>query len=299
MLNLLAGTEALQSGRRILGRNVEIGFYSQHRADMLAGHRTVLAEALESASAVTETHAREVLGCFLFRGDDAFKPVRVLSGGEKSRLALVKLLLNPPNLLLMDEPTTHLDIDSVEALIFALRQFEGALVFVSHDAYFLRSLAQAVVHVENGELTQYPGEYDYYLEKRSELQQLRPASPEANDSTPIAKPAVFSSKARRRMEARARQKQSQLLRNCRKRVETHERRIIQIEARLSELGEILSNKATYRDAKAAKSLKREEREKEEELKQTTAEWERAVEVYSKAMDEKESNVLVGSNTPPN
>ena len=101
------------------------------------------------------------------------------------------------------------------------------------------------------------------------------------------------------MEAQARQKQSQLLRNCRKRVETHERRIIQIEARLSELGIILSNKAIYRDAKAAKSLKREEREKKEELKQTTAEWERAVEVYSKAMDEKESNALVGSNTPPN
>lgn len=299
LLNLLAGTESLQGGQRILGRNLEIGFYSQHRTDMLAEHRTVLSEALESASAVTETYAREVLGCFLFRGDDAFKPVKVLSGGEKSRLALVKLLLNPPNLLLMDEPTTHLDIDSVEALIFALRQFEGALVFVSHDAYFLRALAQTVVHVENGELTQYSGEYDYYLEKRDELRPLRPASHETDDSTTTAKAAVLSSKARRRLEAQARQKRSRLLRNCRKKVETHEQRIIQIEARLSGLGEILSNKATYRDAKVAKALKREEKEKKEELKQATAQWEQAVAVYSKAVDEKESNALVGSNTQPN
>lgn len=286
LLNLLAGTEALQGGQRILGRNVEIGFYSQHRADMLARHRTVLEESLESASAVTESYARDVLGCFLFRGDDVFKPVKVLSGGEKSRLALVKLLLNPPNLLLMDEPTTHLDIDSVEALIFALRQFKGALVFVSHDAYFLRSLAQTVIHVEDGELTQYPGEYDYYLEKQSERRQLRLASSEANDSTPNAKASVLSSKTRRRLQAQARQKRSQLLQNCRKKVETHERRIIEIEARLTGLGEILSNKATYRDAKAAKALKREEKEKREELKQATAEWEQAVAAYSKAVDGK-------------
>lgn len=286
LLNLLAGIEALQGGQRILGRNVEIGFYSQHRADMLAKHRTVLEEALESASAVTENYARDVLGCFLFRGDDVFKLVKVLSGGEKSRLALVKLLLNPPNLLLMDEPTTHLDIDSVEALIFALRQFEGALVFVSHDAHFLRSLAQAVIHVEDGELTQYTGEYDYYLEKRPELRQLRPASSEVNDSRPTAKASVPSSKARRRLEAQARQKRSQLLQNCRKKVETHEQRIIEIEARLVGLGEILSNKATYRDAKAAKALKREEKEKKEELKQATTEWEQAVSAYSKAVDGK-------------
>ena len=287
LLNLLAGTETLQGGQRILGMNVEIGFYSQHRADMLAGHRTVLAEALESASAVTETYAREVLGCFLFCGDDVFQPVKVLSGGEKSRLALVKLLLNPPNLLLMDEPTTHLDIDSVEALIFALRQFEGALVFVSHDAHFLRSLAQSVVHVENGELTPYPGEYDYYLEKRSERQQFCSASSKVNNATQTSKASVLSSKARRRLEAQARQKRSQLLQNYRKKVETHEQRIIEIEARLAGLGKILSNKAIYRDTTVAKALKREEREKREELKQATAEWEQAVAVYSKAVDGKE------------
>ena len=106
-----------------------------------------------------------MLGSFLFQGDDAFKKVGVLSGGEKSRLALVKLLLDPPNFLLMDEPTTHLDIPSIDALLTALGQFEGTLIFISHDVYFIRAVANLVVHVNEGELTPYAGDYQYYLEK--------------------------------------------------------------------------------------------------------------------------------------
>ncbi len=285
LLKLLGGTEVLQSGQRILGTNVEIGYYSQRRADMLDANRTVLAEALESAAPVTETYAREVLGCFLFRGDDAFKPVKVLSGGEKSRLALVKLLLHPPNLLLMDEPTTHLDIDSVEALIFALRQFQGALIFVSHNAHFLRSLAQTVVHVKNGQLIPYPGEYDYYLEKRAELEKSRSVAADGEAARPApAETAALSPKARRRIEAQARQKRSQRLQTYRKKVEVHERRIITIEARLSELGEILLDRAAYRDTETAKLLRREEKAKKGELEQATAEWEQAVAEYTKAAE---------------
>src|SRR5580692_11712288 len=165
LLKILAGVLPVQKGERILGHNAKEGYYSQYRVDMLKPERTVLEEALDTPQRITEQFVRTVLGCFLFRGDDVFKKVKVLSGGEKSRLALVKLLLDPPNLLLMDEPTTHLDMPSIDALIGALKQFAGTLIFISHDVYFIRQLSTHVVRVDSGRLTHFPGGYQYYLDK--------------------------------------------------------------------------------------------------------------------------------------
>src|SRR5882724_1086851 len=145
LLKILAGVLVPQSGVRTLGHNVKAGYYSQYRVDMLQASRTVFEEAMDTPSRITEQFVRTLLGSFLLRGDDVFKKVSVLSGGEKSRLALVKLLLDPPNLLLMDEPTTHLDMSSIDALAYALDQFEGTLIFISHDVYFIRALANHVV----------------------------------------------------------------------------------------------------------------------------------------------------------
>src|SRR6185436_13105272 len=139
------------------------------RVAMLNPNHTILEEAFDTPQRLTEQFVRTLLGCFLFSGDDVFKKVDVLSGGEKSRLALVKILLDPPNLLLMDEPTTHLDMSSIDALAYALDQFEGTLVFISHDVYFIRALANHVVHVNAGRLTPYPGGYQYYLDKTKAL----------------------------------------------------------------------------------------------------------------------------------
>src|SRR5689334_23413151 len=170
LLKLLAGVLPVQHGVRDLGHHVRAGYFSQNRIDVLDARHTVLDSARDMINPVSEQTARTVLGSFLFRGDDVFKTVRVLSGGEKSRLALVRLLLNPPNLLLMDEPTTHLDVGSIDALIGALKQYHGTLIFISHDVHFIRAIATSVLHVAAspariGQLTFHPGDYDYYLEK--------------------------------------------------------------------------------------------------------------------------------------
>ncbi|MFL6595004.1 MAG: ABC-F family ATP-binding cassette domain-containing protein, partial [Chthoniobacterales bacterium] len=165
LLKLLAGVLDVQSGTRELGHNVKVGYFSQYRSDMLNPMMTVLDSARDMPNPVSEQVARTVLGSFLFRGDDVFKTTGVLSGGEKTRLALVRLLLDPPNLLLMDEPTTHLDVGSIDALVGALKQYDGTLIFISHDVYFIRAVAKSVLHINVGQLTPYAGDYDYYLEK--------------------------------------------------------------------------------------------------------------------------------------
>jgi len=167
LLKILDGLLPLSGGERVVGHNISVGYFAQHRTDVLDIKRSVLEEALEHTTGVNEQSARSVLGSFLFRGDDVFKKVSVLSGGEKSRLALVKLLLDPPNFLLLDEPTTHLDIASIDALISALKQYEGTLAFVSHDVHFIRAIATSVLHIHSGQLTSYAGNYDYYLDKTS------------------------------------------------------------------------------------------------------------------------------------
>ena len=165
LIKLLAGELEFQKGERDLGHNCRIGYFSQHRAATLDPEATVLEEVVKSSKELTEDECRGVLGSFLFRKEEVFKKTKVLSGGEKSRVNLVKFLVDPPNLLLMDEPTTHLDLVSIEALIQALDRYEGALVFISHDVHFIRKLGKTVWHIDNGQVTKYAGDYQYYLEK--------------------------------------------------------------------------------------------------------------------------------------
>jgi ATP-binding cassette, subfamily F, member 3 len=170
LLKILAGIVEIDSGNRIVGHNVDIGYFSQTRTDVLNIENTVLQEAYNAAPGyMAEESVRTILGAFLFTGDDAEKKVKVLSGGEKSRLILAKLLINPPNCLLLDEPTTHLDVDAVEALVRALKSYEGTIVFISHDIYFVSSVANNVFEVKNGRIRKFPGTFDYYLEKRDTL----------------------------------------------------------------------------------------------------------------------------------
>ncbi len=177
LLKIMAGVLEIQKGERKPGLNAKIGYFSQHRAATLDPNKSILDEVLGAGApaGLVDSEARAILGSFLFKKDDIFKKTAVLSGGEKTRLNLIKFLVDPPNLLLMDEPTTHLDIHTVESLILALEAYAGTLVFISHDVHFIRKLANKVLHVNDGTVTPYPGGYDYFLEKTGALDNERAA----------------------------------------------------------------------------------------------------------------------------
>jgi ATP-binding cassette, subfamily F, member 3 len=291
LLKILASVIPIQGGVCELGSNVKAGYFSQNRSETLNLKATVLEEAMsmrDENPEVTMQLARTLLGGFLFRKDDVFKPVSVLSGGEKSRLALVKLLLAPPNLLLMDEPTTHLDIPSIDALVAALQQYEGTLIFISHDVYFIRAIAKRVLHVQSGKLTAYAGDYDYYLEKslavdeRSALTagftDARPpqkGDEQAESTSSDEKRAGPKTKEQKRLEALARASRSAPLKEARARVKTLEREISELEKRQGELTAAMEAPETYGTPGKAHAVNRELSTVVDRLQSATAEWERA------------------------
>ncbi|HZV35482.1 MAG TPA: ABC-F family ATP-binding cassette domain-containing protein, partial [Verrucomicrobiae bacterium] len=278
LLKLLAGVLPVQQGSRDLGHNTKSGYYSQYRVDMLQPERTVLEEALDTPQRITEQFVRTVLGCFLFRGDDVFKKVSVLSGGEKSRLALVKLLLDPPNLLLMDEPTTHLDMPSIDALLDALKQFAGTLIFISHDVYFIRALANHVVHVNAGRLTHYHGGYQYYLDKTAATSERAALTAGTKVEAPRANPAdkpSFKSKEQKRLEAEQRQARSRARKEQQQFVHRLEKEIGELEQKQKELTAELEKPETYQQPGRAMEINRELIYAQERLAELTPEWEAA------------------------
>src|SRR5690606_38969312 len=150
-----------------IGHNVDLGYFAQNQADYLDGEKTLLDTMLDAATDANRTKVRDMLGAFLFRGDDVEKKVKVLSGGERNRLALCMMLLKPINVLLMDEPTNHLDIKSKNVLKEALRTFEGTLIIVSHDRDFLQGLTDKVIEFKDQKIKEYLGDINYFLEERN------------------------------------------------------------------------------------------------------------------------------------
>jgi len=285
LIKLLSGNLPIQSGERELGHNVKVGYFSQYRVEMLNPRSTVLQTVQEMENPPSEQEARTVLGSFLFRGDDVFKPVAVLSGGEKTRLALVKLLMDPPNLLLMDEPTTHLDVGSIDALIGALKQYEGTLIFISHDVHFIKAIATSVLHISAGKLTPYPGNYDYYLDKSragsarealttgDKLHNDQPAETEKAASGTAA-PGMREQREQRRAAAEERKAQAAAKRELEKRVQALEMRILSLEGRQKELTEELEKPESYASGGNAMQLNRDLMSVAGDLARATAEWEK-------------------------
>ena len=166
--------EALEfdSGNRVLGHNVIEGYYAQHLLELLNPSNTIIEEVGRISEIVNDQEVRNILGGFLFRGDDIYKPISVLSGGEKARVALAKLLLDPSNLLFMDEPTNHLDIASREILSDALQDYEGTLCFITHDRGLIHQIANKIIDIENGIVTVYNGTYSEYLYRKENQESL-------------------------------------------------------------------------------------------------------------------------------
>lgn len=275
LLKILADVIPIQGGTRDVGSNVVTGYFAQNRLDNLKADSSVFENVMElrtQENQLTEQQVRAILGAFLFRKDDVFKKVSVLSGGEKSRLALARLLVKPPNFLMMDEPTTHLDIQSIDALVNALKDYEGTLVFISHDVYFIRALAQTVLHVHSGRLTSYAGNYDYYLEKSKATNERAALTAGFSDARP--KQAVETS-----AKSTAASKKPSVDKNEVKRLRTEvgklEQTVAELEAKQAELTADLEAPETYTLPGKAQHLNRELTAIVDQITTATTAWEAA------------------------
>ena len=240
LIRILAGVEPVTSGKRELGYNVTPGYFAQHQADELNPANTALDEMKLAGSNESETRLRTILGCFLFVGDDVFKKVKVLSGGEKSRLALAKMLLNPGNFLIFDEPTNHLDMQSKGILQQALQQFEGTLMIVSHDRDFLDPIVNKTLEVQPGQLKTWLGNVSYYLAKKAADDEIKNASKSDEKQSD-----GISRKEQRRMEAEKRNALSKKIKPLQKRLEETERQIEKFEERKAEIETEMADSSFY------------------------------------------------------
>lgn len=268
LIRMLAGFEPVTSGKRELGYNVTPGYFAQHQAEELNPKNTALDEMKMAGSRESETRLRTILGCFLFEGDDVFKKVGVLSGGEKSRLALAKMLLNSGNFLIFDEPTNHLDMKSKNILQQALDQFEGTLMIVSHDRDFLDPLVNKTLEIQPGHTKTWLGNISYYLDKKSFDDT---ANPEAQQKTSTDK--TLSRKEERRIEAERRNALSKKLKPLKQRLEKVESEVEAMEERKAEIEALMAETGFYDDSERVKEISLEYESLKTDLVEHMHKWE--------------------------
>jgi len=292
LLKMMAGVLPFDAGERVLGAHVEVQYYAQHQLDALDPAKTVLGELERAAPDVAITRLRTILGSFLFSGDAVDKKVSVLSGGEKARLALAKMLARPAALLCMDEPTNHLDLASKEILEDALSSFTGTIVFISHDRYFINRIATRVVEVDRGRLTTYLGSYDDYLTHKTSAPP-RPTEPTPPTATPstrgrtgasadggsagaISGPPHSKGLKNQTQDSSPRKRDKTLdreIKAIRARLGMVEKQIQDMETRMQEIGLALADPDLYRDGPRAREIAQARKDTEERVAWLMKEWE--------------------------
>jgi ATP-binding cassette subfamily F protein 3 len=278
LLRLVAGVLDFDEGERAPGHNVQIGFYAQHQLESLSPGLSVLEELGSAAQLGDVPRLRGHLGAFLFSGDDVDKKVSVLSGGEKARLALAKMLLHPTNLLVLDEPTNHLDIEACEVLEQALGQYQGTLVFVSHDRSFINALATRVVEVQAGVLRSFPGDYDDYLRKTEEPAPIQATATAAAEPVPAVPTKPEPARAKGSKHSKAKRQKNRDRRKAREKlartVGRLEDEIHAAESEVESLGWKLGDPELYKEVDRLRELTEAKQTLDASVAEKYAEWER-------------------------
>lgn len=282
LLRIIAGADSDFSGEVKLGSGVKIGYFSQDNAETLKGSASVLETVESEAPLELIPKIRDMLGAFLFRGDDVHKSLDVLSGGEKARVALLKLLLRPVNFLILDEPTNHLDMHSKDVLLDALKDFGGTVIFVSHDRGFIENLSTRVLELKPGQFRLFPGDYKYYMERLE-----REANGEFSQNDELksaAQPEKNSQKEEKTETKRSWEEQKKLeseKRRAEKNVKTLEEQILKLEEEKSSQEAQMARPEVYSNGEKAKAVQKKIDELAEKLEELNLQWMEAAEALEK------------------
>lgn len=263
LLRMLAGVDKNFSGEINFGTGVRVGYFSQDSAEQIFGKTNILEYFENCAPLELVPKLRDMLASFLFRGDDVYKSLNVLSGGEKSRLALLRLLLSPVNFLILDEPTNHLDLHSKDVLLDALRDFGGTIIFVSHDRDFMQALSNKVLDLD-GEAREYPGDYEYFLEQKTKLQNASESFVQAKTSEKTATQVSWEEAKKVKAEKQKREKMIARLENEMSTLE-NEKKILE---------EKLNTPEVYTDGNASREVQKRLSEIDKTLSEKMSEWEK-------------------------
>ncbi|MDX2190268.1 MAG: ABC-F family ATP-binding cassette domain-containing protein [Bacteroidota bacterium] len=274
VLRIISGSEPIE-GERETGYNVIPSFFAQHQLESLKLDNEILEELKQAGSGKLEIELRTILGCFLFKGDDVFKKIKVLSGGEKSRVALAKTLISESNFLLLDEPTNHLDIQSVNILIQALQQYEGTFITVSHDRHFVASVATKIWYIEDHQIKVYPGTYDEYEYWKSTVKTAH-HSEKKDDKPVVTKPSNNVTPA----DNDKAKEQDKKLKTANQKLEKIESEIMDFETKKNMLEEQMSNQEQMSDSEKYKSITTEYNKVKKLLDEKQYEWDLIAEEIS-------------------